>query len=68
MQLKKDFEKLLKYNGTPILSHLTRAYIQSATSLSGMAPIIMPLINFNEFFKNAVEEKEKTEEIKRKKV
>lgn len=53
----KDFEQMLKINGATTLSHLSRAYINSTTSLSGMPPIIMPLINFNEFFKNAIEEK-----------
>lgn len=53
---KKDFERMLKINGATTLSHLCRAYINSATSLSGMPPITMPLINFNEFFKNGVKE------------
>ena len=53
---KKDFEQLLKINGATTLSHLCRAYISSATALSGMPPINMPLINFYEFFKNAKKE------------
>lgn len=52
----KDFEQMLKINGATTLSHLSRAYINSTTSLSGMPTITMPLINFNEFFKNATEE------------
>lgn len=50
---KKTFEEMLKINGATTLSHLCRAYINSATALSGMPTITMPLINFNEFFKNA---------------
>ena len=52
---KKTFEHMLKINGATTLSHLCRAYITSATALSGMPPITMPLINFHEFFKNAKE-------------
>ena len=55
---KGNFEQMLKINGATTLSHLCRAYINSATSLSGMPPITMPLINFYEFFKNAKEESE----------
>lgn len=52
---KEKFEQMLKINGATTLSHLCRAYINSATSLSGMPTITMPLINFCEFFKNAKE-------------
>ena len=54
---KQQFEQMLKINGAATLSHLCRAYINAATSLSGMPTINMPLINFYEFFKNAKEEK-----------
>ncbi len=53
---REKFEQMLKINGATTLSHLSRAYINSATALSGMPPITMPLINFYEFFKNAKEE------------
>ncbi len=49
------FEEMLKLNGATTLSHLCRAYINSATALSGMPPITIPLINFHEFFKNVKE-------------
>lgn len=58
----KTFEQMLRLNGATTLSHLCRAYINSATALSGMPPITMPLINFHEFFKNAIEETEKDKE------
>ena len=53
---KEKFEQMLKINGDTTLSHLCRAYINSATALSGMPAITMPLINFYQFFENAVEE------------
>ena len=53
---KEMFEQMLKMNGATTLSHLCRAYINSATALSGMPTITMPLINFYEFFKQAKEE------------
>ena len=52
---KETFEQMLKINGATTLSHLCRAYINTATSLSGMPPITMPLINFHEFFRHAKE-------------
>lgn len=54
---KEEFEQMLKLNGAITLSHLTRAYIASNTALSSMPKIMMPLINFMEFF----EKKEKEE-------
>ena len=39
---KDNFEQMLKINGAATLSHLCRAYINSATALSGMPPITMP--------------------------
>jgi preprotein translocase subunit SecB len=51
----KNFEKMLKMNGAPTLSNLARAHINATTSLSGMPPIIVPLINFKQFFENATE-------------
>ena len=52
---KNIFEEMLKFNGATTLSHLCRSYIHSATSQSGMPPVIMPLINFYEFFEKAVQ-------------
>ncbi len=60
--LKKiDFEEMLKINGATTLSHLCRAYIHSATAQSGMPTVVMPLINFYEFFENANKPKNKKE-------
>lgn len=50
------FKEMLKINGATTLSHLCRAYINTATALSGMPTITMPLVNFYEFFKQAKEE------------
>ena len=44
-------------DGATTLSHLCRAYINSSTALSGMPAITIPLIDFNEFFEKAVEER-----------
>lgn len=46
----EQFEKMLKYNGAPILSQIMRAYVISNTSLNGMPVINIPMINFTEFF------------------
>lgn len=46
------FIEMLKLNGATTLSHLTRAYVYTATGLSGMPQIITPMINFAEFFEN----------------
>lgn len=54
----RTFEDMLKLNGATTLSHLCRAYIHSATAQSGMPPIIMPLINFQDFFENAEKQKD----------
>lgn len=53
LEIEKEFEKMLQINGATTLSQLMRAYVMSNTSLSGMPTIIIPLINFVEFFKNA---------------
>lgn len=55
LDIEKEFEKMLQINGATTLSQLMRAYVMSNTSLSGMPTIIIPLINFVEFFKNAKE-------------
>lgn len=55
LEIEKEFEKMLQINGATTLSQLMRAYVMSNTSLSGMPTIIIPLINFVEFFKNAKE-------------
>lgn len=47
---KDKFEQMLKINGATTLSHLTRAYVASNTALSSMPKVMMPLINFIEFF------------------
>lgn len=60
---KKEYENMLKINGAVTLSHLSRAYINTATALSGMPTITLPLINFHELFKNA-EQKNEEEQIK----
>ena len=49
----KSFEELLKFQGAPIVSNLCLAYINSVTALSGMPPLNMPIIDFNDFFKNS---------------
>lgn len=51
LDIEKDFEKMLKLNGATTLSNIMRAYVISNTSLSGMPTIVIPLINFVEFFK-----------------
>lgn len=48
---KDGFEKMLKYNGAPTLSQFIRSYIHTTTAIGGMTPIITPMINFIEFFK-----------------
>lgn len=48
---KEKFEQMLKINGATTLSNLTRAYVHANTALSGMPDIIIPMINFVEFFK-----------------
>lgn len=49
----KDCEKLLKFNGVPILSEILRAYMISISALSGIKNITFPIINYNHFFKDA---------------
>jgi preprotein translocase subunit SecB len=58
----KKFEEMLKMNGAPTLSNLARAHINATTSLSGMPPIIVPLINFAQFFENATKTDLKNED------
>lgn len=48
---KSAFEEMLKLNGASTLSHLTRAYINSVTGLSGIPQITTPMINFVNLFK-----------------
>ena len=50
-QKKSDFEEMLKINGATTLSHLIRSYIHTNTAISGMPNIIVPMINFVQFFK-----------------
>lgn len=52
LEIEKDFEKMLKFNGATTLSHLMRTYIMANTALSEMPTITFPLINFIEFFNN----------------
>lgn len=56
LEIEKDFENMLKINGATTLSHLMRAYVATNTSLSGMQTIMLPLINFIEFFKESKKE------------
>ena len=51
LEIEEQFEEMLKLNGATTLSNLMRAYVASNTALSGMPTIILPLINFVEFFK-----------------
>ena len=48
---KERFENMLKINGATTVSNFIRTYIHTTTSMSGMPPIITPMINFVEFFK-----------------
>ena len=52
LEIEKDSEKMLKLNGATTLSHLMRAYVASNTALSGMPTIMVPMVNFVEFFDN----------------
>lgn len=56
LEIEKDFEKMLKLNGATTLSHLMRAYVASNTALSGMPTIMVPMVNFVEFFDNEKEQ------------
>lgn len=56
LEIEKDFEKMLKLNGATTLSHLMRAYVASNTALSGMPTIMVPMVNFGEFFDNVEEQ------------
>lgn len=40
-----SFEGMLEVNGTATLSQISRAYLTSVTSLSGMFPINVPMVN-----------------------
>ncbi len=48
-----EFEDYIKYSGIPMLSQTIRAYIISLTSLSGINPIRIPMVNFREYFDDA---------------
>ncbi len=39
------FREMLEVNGTATLSQITRAYLTSVTSLSGIPPIVLPMVN-----------------------
>lgn len=45
------FKEMLEVNGTATLSQISRAYITSVTSLSGMHPINLPMVNIYEMKK-----------------
>ena len=49
---EEEFFTMVKYNGTPTLSQLIRSYIITITSVGGIEPIRIPMINFVEFFNN----------------
>ena len=57
----EDFEKMLKYNGAPVLSQIIRAYVITNTSLNGMPTIKLPMLNFFEYNKNAENNKKSIE-------
>ena len=58
---EKNFAFMLELNGVATLTHLSRAYILSATSLLGLnPPIRLPMININQLKKL----KSKTDEDK----
>lgn len=40
-----SFREMLEVNGTATLSQLSRAFLTSATSLSGIKTIILPMVN-----------------------
>lgn len=40
-----DFNGMLEVNGTATLSQIARAYLTSVTSLSGMVPVNLPMVN-----------------------
>ena len=43
---KKDFKSMVEVNGLITLSHISRAYIVSATAQSGInPPIMLPMVN-----------------------
>ncbi|MCK9267817.1 MAG: preprotein translocase subunit SecB [Alkaliphilus sp.] len=46
------FREMLEVNGTATLSQISRAYIISVTSLSGMHPVNLPMINIYEMKKH----------------
>jgi len=48
---ESQFVEMMKYNGTPLLSQLIRSYVITMTSVGGMDPVRIPMINFIEFFK-----------------
>lgn len=48
-------DKFFKINAPSILFPYVRAYISTLTSLSGMAPVILPTINMAEAMKNLEE-------------
>lgn len=49
---KSKFINYCKYNGTPMISQNVRAYLKAVTALSDIEPINLPMINFEEVFKN----------------
>ena len=49
--LMSNFKEMLEVNGTATLSQISRAYITSVTSLSGMIPINLPMVNIYEMKK-----------------
>ncbi|MCX7883496.1 MAG: protein-export chaperone SecB [Caloramator sp.] len=54
---KEDFERMLKINGTTMLSQLSRSYILSVTALSGInPPVKLPMINIFSLVKKKEEQ------------
>jgi len=54
---REEFERRLKIEAATTLNHYMRTYIHATTALSGMPAIHTPIIDFEEFFKNADKKK-----------
>ena len=54
---REEFEKRLKVEAATTLNHYMRTFIHATTALSGMPAIHTPMIDFDEFFKNADKKK-----------
>lgn len=43
----EQFQEMLEVNGTATLSQISRSYLNSVSSLSGMIPIKLPMVNIH---------------------